>query len=278
MDKITKSLVDSFSSENEIEKQDEFKRFEHFTNYSVLSKHLRTTIALDSVHTGGGNDGAIDGLAIIVNGKLIEDSEELEDIITTANHLDCDLIFVQSKTTDSFKGSEIGSFFFGVKDFLSDEPKLVQNAFLQSVKDLWDAVLARSSYMHNRRPNCWLYYVTTGKWEGDQNLTAVIDSGSNEILDTGLFEEVKCFPLGASEIQKLFHESKNRLSTTISFQQKITLPDIEGVTEAYLGILPYSEFIKLLHDESGRVYNIFDDNVRDFLGDNQVNKKNYSVA
>lgn len=80
----------------------------------------------------------------------------------------------------------------------------------------------------------------------------------------GIFEEVFVDALGASEIQRLFHETKNKLSSTITFQNKITLPDIQGVSEAYLGVLPFIEYLKLVQDENQVIYNIFDDNVRDF--------------
>jgi len=127
--------------------------------------------------------------------------------------------------------------------------------------------------MVNRRPHCRLYYVCTGKWVEDQNLKSIITSGQREIEAIGLFDEVNVSALGASEIQKLYHETKNKLSTTITFQNRVTLPDIAGVKEAYLGVVPFSEFIKLIQDENQTVHSIFDDNVRDFQGENPVNKK-----
>jgi hypothetical protein len=108
---------------------------------------------------------------------------------------------------------------------------------------------------------------------GDQNLQAIIESGQVEIESIGLFDEVSITPNGANEIQKMYHETKNKLSTTITFVSRITLPDIEGVKEAYLGIIPFQEFIKLIQDENQTIHSIFDDNVRDFQGENVVNKK-----
>lgn len=273
MDKITKSLLESFSSDNELNRLAEDKQFEHFVNFSVVSKLHRTTFELDSVYTAGGGDSAIDGLAIIVNGKLITDIEELNDVASESGYIDCDIVFIQSKTSSSFEGSEIGSFVFGVKDFISDQSKLVHNDTLKSFKDIWENIISKSALMVNRRPNCKLYYVTTGKWLDDQNLIAIVNGGKKEVDDSGLFDNVSFSPLGANEIQKLFHETRNKLTATITFQNRITLPDISGVKEAYLGILPYGEFISLVQDENQTIYSIFDDNVRDFQGDNEVNKK-----
>lgn len=273
MDKITKSLLDSFSNDNELNNLTEDKQFEHFVNYSVVSKLHRTSFELDSVHTGGGGDSSIDGLALIVNGKLITDVEELNDIVTESGYIDCDIVFIQSKTSSRFEGSEIGSFIFGVKDFISDQSKLVHNEIVKNIKEIWELIISKSAFMVNRRPNCKLFYVTTGKWTGDTNLVAIAESGKSEIDNSGLFNEVIFSGLGANELQKLFHETKNKLSATITFQNRITLPDISGIKEAYLGILPFLEFISLVQDENQTIYSIFDDNVRDFQGDNEVNKK-----
>lgn len=273
LDKITKSLLDTFAGQFELEKLDEHVQLEHFANYAIISKLNRSTFDLDDIHVGSGGDCAIDGICLVVNGKIITDADELREIVEGPQHLDADVIFIQAKTTSSFSGSDIGSFIHGVKDFLSDAPKLVQNRKIKEARLLWDAVISMSSYMVERRPHCKLFYVCTGKWVGDQNLQAIIDSGTKEIESTGLFDDVIVSPNGANEIQKLYHETKNKLSTTITFVSRITLPDIEGVKEAYLGIVPFQEFIKLIQDENQTIHSIFDDNVRDFQGENIVNKK-----
>lgn len=273
MDKITKSLLDTFSVQNELERLDEPTQFEHFCNYSVVSKLNRSTFELDDIHTGSGGDCAIDGICLVVNGKIVSSQDELREIVEGPGHLDACIIFIQAKTTSSFSGSDIGSFIHGVKDFLSDTPKLVQNEKIRHIKSLWDSVISMSSYMVNRRPHCKLHYICTGKWVNDQNLQAIIESGQVEIETIGLFDEVSITPSGANEIQKLYHETKNKLSTTITFVSRITLPDIEGVKEAYLGIIPFQEFIKLIQDENQTIHSIFDDNVRDFQGENIVNRK-----
>lgn len=273
MDKITKSLLETFSSQNEVETLSEAIRFEHFANFSIISKLFRGSFELDDIHSGAGGDCGVDGIVITVNGRIILDEDELRDVVDDTSHLDADIIFIQTKTSSSFDGAAIGNFIHGVKDFLSDAPQLVQNDKLQKMKVIWESAISMSSYMTNRRPICKLYYVCTGKWQEDQNLKAIINSGKQEIENIGIFEEVSIEPLGASEIQKLFHETKNKLSSTVNFQNRITLPDIGGVKEAYLGVLPFQEYIKLIQDENHNIYSIFDDNVRDFQGENTVNQK-----
>lgn len=273
MDKITGSLLKSFSEQCDLEKLQESTQFEHFSNFSIVSKQFRGSFELDDIHSGSGGDCAIDGLYILVNGRLVSTSDELREIVESSGHLDAEVGFIQTKTSSSFSGADIGSFIHGIKDFLSDEPKLVQNQIIQNKKEVWEEIILMSSYMVNRRPICKMYYSCTGKWVKDQNLIAVIDSGKIEIDNIGIFEDVSFDPLGASEIQKLYHETKNKLSSTITFQNRITLPDIDGVSEGYLGVIPLKEYLKLIQDDNNTIHSIFDDNVRDFQGENSVNKK-----
>lgn len=273
MDKITNSLLESFTKQYELKTLPESVRFEHFCNYAIISKLNRSSFELEDVHTGSGNDCGIDGLVITINGKIINSIDAFTDIAESSSYLDIDITFIQAKTSSSFDGSQLGNFIFGIKDFLSEKPALVQNNTIKELKELWELIFTRSDLMINRRPNARIYYVTTGRWMNDANLLAIIQNGHSEIEQIGIFEKVQILPYGATEIQKLYHETKNKLSTTINFINRITLPDIKEVKEAYLGVIPFEEYIKLIQDENETIHSIFDDNVRDFQGDNEVNKK-----
>ena len=81
MDKITKSILNSFVDQFDLGKYPEDKQFENFVNYCITTKLYRNSFELDDVHTGSGGDAGIDGLFFIVNGKLIIDEDELKDIV-----------------------------------------------------------------------------------------------------------------------------------------------------------------------------------------------------
>lgn len=127
--------------------------------------------------------------------------------------------------------------------------------------------------MTKGKPKLKLSYVTLGKWVDDANLKAVINSGISELESTNLFSEVTCEPIDTSAIHKLYTKTKELSSATITFKDKVTLPDIRDVKESYYGMLPFSEFRKLLVDDNDKIRPIFYDNVRDYLGDNSVNEK-----
>jgi len=271
VDKITSALLETFTEQYELKKLDQSTRFEHFSNFSIFSKLNRSTFDLDDVHTGSGNDCAIDGLAIAINGRLIESVDAFFDFIPQCSFLDIDISFTQAKTSSSFDSAQLLNFAHGVKDFLSDNPKLVQSSKIKESKELWDAILSRSDMMHNRRPIIRLFYVCTGVWTDDIHLVGIIEGIKQEIKNLAIFEEVTITALGALEIQRLYLDTKNKLTTTINFPNRITLPDITGIKEAFLGVIPFPEYLKLIQDENETIYNIFYDNVRDFQGENRVN-------
>jgi hypothetical protein len=273
MDRITKQLVEDFLSLHEIESISPSDDFEIFSNYCVISKEYNRTFDTAEVGIGSGNDTGIDGIAIIVNGYLVTDIEEIQDLIEQNGYLDATYIFIQSKTSSAFESSGINTFLFGVKDFFSESPGLVRNVDVSRFAEMSNYILSNAIHFR-KNPVCKLYYVTTGQWNDDPNHLAVVRAGKKELEDTNIFEEVFFNPIGASDVSKLYRSTKNPNYAEFVFADKITLPDTTGVLEAYYGILPFNEFRKILVDDNGNIRSIFDDNVRDFQGvDNPVNKK-----
>ena len=80
MDVITQSCVKEFLSNNDISSKDDSTDFQVFANFSVLSKEYCPLFDLDDVSVDEGTPG-IDGVAIIVNGKMVNNVEQIEDLI-----------------------------------------------------------------------------------------------------------------------------------------------------------------------------------------------------
>jgi len=182
-------------------------------------------------------------------------------------------IFIQSKTSEGFKTSEIGQFTHGILDFLSETPTIVRNEEIMKFAEISNFIIQHSAHML-QTPTCKVFYVTLGRINQDANIQGRIETGRQDILNTNMFAEVDYQRLGATEICNKYRKTKDAITATINFVSKVTLPSIEGVDEAYIGILPLSEFKKIVKDDNGKVRNVFDDNVRDFQGTgNPVNKK-----
>lgn len=275
MDRITQSFIDELLQTQEITSKGEAKDFEKLANYSIISNEYNKTFDLNYVTIGDGDDTGIDGIAIIVNGLLVETIEEIDDLIERNGSIEVEYIFIQSKTSSNFSSSEINTFIFGVKDFFSTSPKLRRNESLQKFCEISNHIYNNAPKLKTN-PTGKLFYVTTGKWVNDTNLIGIIQSGTEDLESTNLFDSLEIIPIGAKELAKYYRKTKESVSTTITFSNRITIPEISGISEAYIGLLPYKEFLKIVSTEEQNLLNVFEDNVRDFQGEN--NDVNSGIA
>lgn len=274
VDKITKALLDEFATQNQFHKLAEDAQFERFAAHLTIGRLLANSFDTDVTHTGGGDDTGIDAVAVIVNGALVDDEDLVEEFATRNGYLDVTFVFVQADRGPSFEVQKIGSFGFGVLDFFSDKPTLKRNAAIQAASKIMNAVYARSGRLKPGNPVCKLYYVTTGVWRDDQNLEARRQSVISDLQGLKLFREVEFSPIDVERIRRLHQESTNSFSREFQFADCVAAPDIPGVSEAYIGLLPFSQFLSLIQDESGEILrSIFYENVRDWQDFNVVNSE-----
>lgn len=101
MNRILKNHLKKFVTENGLDFLNESDQFERFVNYSVLVNAVVSTIDLDEITTDSGEDG-IDGIAIIVNEKIIISVEEAVQIFSQQNrNNDVEIVFIQAKTSEN---------------------------------------------------------------------------------------------------------------------------------------------------------------------------------
>jgi hypothetical protein len=273
MDRITKSLLEDFSRQYELTDADEDKQFEAFATYLSLSRNYSESIEPASITTGDGGDTGIDGIAILVNGALVNDEDEVRELAEISGFLDVDFIFVQAERSPSFNAGKIGTFGFGVADFFAQKPRLARNDAITNAASIMETAYSFSGKFR-RRPSCRLYYVTTGTWAAEPELVARIDALAQDLRAMEQFDEIRFSPIGANDIQRLYTQTKNSISREITFADRVTIPEIPGVSEAYLGIIPATAFLSLIEDDDGElIRSIFYDNVRDFQGYNPVNSE-----
>ncbi|MHC4055094.1 AIPR family protein [Bradyrhizobium sp. 25ACV] len=272
MNKIVEAILAEFSKDNGIEALPEKDRFEYLTSYLTIRRHFSRALDLNDVVIGDGGDTGIDGLAIIVNGALMTDVDQVQEMLDQNGYLEVTFIFVQAERTAGFDGAKIGTIGNGVQDFFRDVPTMVQNDSVKDAAEIRAAIYNRAPSFR-KRPSCHIYYVTTGKWVDDANLVARRNAETKAISDTEMFETVSFTPYGADDIMRLHTAAKNAVVRTFTWEQKVKVPSIAGVQLAYLGYLPARDFVNLISDDAGDgiVGGIFYDNVRDWQDYNEVN-------
>lgn len=276
MDLVTRNLLESFrSSEALSSNMANDVLFEHFSNFCVVSSEYQETFDIQDVHVGGGNDLQIDGVAIIVNGSLVTSTEEVDDLLNINKQIDAEFIFIQAKSGDNFYGAEISNFFFGIRDIFADEPKLPRGPKLSEKEAVLKHIYTKSAHFRRGNPELKLYYVTTGTWQDDPQLTARVNAEISTLDELNIFTSPPQFiPVDARILQQLHNRSQSVYTATVDFSNRVTLPLVDGVRESYLGYLPVSRYLDAITDDEGNlIRGLFYENVRDYQGENDVNKE-----
>jgi len=272
MDVVTQSLLKEFAESQKIGSLSQSDQFEAFINYIVVSDIYPEEFDFNIVATGQGEFG-VDGIAIIVNDAIVDDEEQLDDIIAHNPVLQIQFLFVQAKTSSSFESGELSKFFQAVLDFFKDKASFQQNERVLELQRIKNRLYDSAAKFVRGLPKVALYYATTGTWTDDKNLCAIRDGFLAQTSALHMFAATSFHPLDATKVQKLYFQTKNAFRVSINFSQNLSLPEIPNVRESYIGLLPISEYLKMITDDDGNVRRrLFFDNIRDFQGDTPVNK------
>lgn len=275
MDSITKSHIDNFITKLGFDNSNsESTKFEHFAVYSLLSQEINANLLksdLEGLSTGSAK--GVDSIAFCINEKLILNSDEVDNFDNQS--IIVDIYFFQSKTTEGFSDSELGSFLDVVIDIFSDSPTYNIPEFENS-KDIYKRILFKhgAQKFTLREVNLFCYYVTLGqKQEQITSLDSTKAIKTEALSRYGLFSKIVIELIDKQTLINKHKKAISPLKATFRFDNKIPLSGIQNVEEAYIGFVSFSEFKNLIMDESqGKLKSLFNDNLRDFLGiENPIN-------
>lgn len=265
MDKITQSMLDSFKLSQNLSIVDPSLLFEYFTNYCVVTNvYGLNDFDCEDITTGPKTQG-IDGVAIIVNQRLVHSVEDIDMLISLNQNILVRFVIIQSKTATSFDNTDISNLFTYSKLFFCDEISIFHTNEMKKFLELKNYIFKKGDKLR-RNPELLLYYITLGSWVNDANLVAAINVGKTTLESTHLFSIVDFTPCGFYEIQTMFRKTKAKLTATFRFEKRITMYSISDDEVGYSGVLPFKEFRKLILEENGAQKPVFEDNIRDYLG------------
>jgi len=271
MNKIIESFLDVHKKEYSIEQFRMETAFEHFINKCIVNKYSSERFDPSDVMTDNGEKG-LDGVAICANGRIIISLDELESIHKESKTLEVKFILIQSKTSENFDGDEIGTFIYGVKSFFATEPlRPKTNEKMENLIAIKNAIYNYSIDMPIS-PVLEMYFVCCGKWNADNGLQSRINLDIQPLKDSQEFSDINFYSYDSEKIITTYKELKKKITRSFQMEKRITFPAIEGVKQAFLGLVKCKNFISILTDSDGNMLtNIFEDNVRDFQGYNTVN-------
>ena len=278
MNRIIETQMNQFCDNFQISRNKDIAvRFEHFVNYCVFlnacpSAYDTTRDAYLEVHTGSGGDSGIDGVLILINDTPVFSCEEVKNLIENKKHksLEVEFIFTQAKTSSCFDSGEMLKTREGVLKFFSSEK--MKEGKLDKFKEIQELIYSHSICFHEN-PKCYIYYVTTGKWEKDPNLSALVEDAKKALLNTDLFSNADFIPVDNNSLQKLFKNLSTTITKQINFEKKQSFPQIKGTSQSFIGLVEGKDFVELISIDGRLNKTVFYENVRAFLGENSVNKE-----
>lgn len=272
-DQILKSYVDGFCSNYGIEKLKDSEQFEHFVNFCVTSKQYPRDFDFDKLSVGGSDDIGLDGAAFIVNGNIVQSPEEITYLLEKNGYLDVSFVFIQTKKSQKFKGDQVGTIVFGIKSFFDDVASIPENNEIKNLRLIKDEIYKNTLYLEDA-PRLNIFFATTGEWKEPEHITGRVSRELRDLDDKKLFSKIDFHYYDADKLKQAYREINRKTVKEINFSNYVSLPDIDGVRQAFVGSIPVKEYIKLISDSENKLQkNLFEDNVRDFQGKNKVNRE-----
>lgn len=278
-DLILKSYFAKFCDSWEIHfksEQEEASAFEKFVNYSVLSKDDSSAFIgnpdlLDFCCTGGGDDAKLDGVGIKINGRIVGNTDDIDQIVNNSRKIDVEFFIIQSKERSDFDSAEFNTFGIGVQNFFS-MPNLPESDAVKALRALKDYIYNETSVIKKLEdnPSVSVFYVFCGTKPEDRHTTgivSIVEENLRKCPDS--LGKVNVSILGSKELTTLCKEIDNDYDAELNVCDIIPLSvrDNSLIKKAYTFTCDAIELLKLLKKDDDSIRrSLFNDNVRDYLG------------
>ena len=253
MHRITKSHLESFSKSYGYNNLDESTQFEYFVNYVVLAPRISNSYELEDVTTDKGDDG-VDGIALIIDEELVISDEDTVTIFQSGKkNRDVDIVFTQSKTSESFDLGDFLKFKESILRFLTADKYESNDSVQNNSRSAFDVVMKNVPKIRNGKPNIIARYVTTGIYRKPDALETAKNDFCNQLGELGFFSSVDIEFLGRDEVTALWINTYESVSAEIPMFSSAALPPIHGIDEAYLTVVKAKDLVNNLLMKSNQL-------------------------
>lgn len=282
LNKILQGMLNDFKKDYIFESLGESREFEYMVNYLLVTKFHPDAFNdkgdLDGVVVDEKSQFGLDAIAFVINGNLVLSKDDIS-MYAKSKKLDVDILFIQTKIEEKCETGDLLKTIQATKNFLINFDAITEkNDNILNAKDIYEELFDFKNYRYctSQSPKCHIYYVTAAN-EWDKKLVNNISCTGREEIITSVsdIKSVDIQVLGREYIMDAYNERKNNIAVQISLKNCITLEQINGVNEAYIGYLTGDDYLRIICDKNGDLRRrIFYENVRDYQGiENSVNKE-----
>ncbi|MGX7824630.1 AIPR family protein [Actinokineospora sp. 24-640] len=275
MERIISGLVEEFQKDYALAELSESEAFEAFAAYCVLSSYYEDEFNPDEFRTGGGNDLGIDAVGILLNGDLLQDAADVRAYIERTRRLDVRIVVIQAKTSAGFETKVISDLADNLSHIATAGALAYQaSTDIENLRSCLEAVYGNIAKLSGALPELHVHYVTTGDQVADM-VAMKAQSAQQRLAKLGRFDVVEFHCVTKDELRALYRRATTKVTVQFPMPKKVPLPKVPQVEQALLGLLSARDLVtKILSDDSGRLRKtLFHGNVRDYLGDNAVNRE-----
>lgn len=251
-----------------------------FELYTLSLLNKKTNLTADDLRNSivdGSKDGGIDAFQIIVDDQSIDSEEEIGEIkITETSNLR--IVIGQIKNTQHFAESIVDKMFISMdtiwnldasNQLLLEQfnPQLVEK--IEIFRVLWKKAIVKSASI-----NIQFYYACVSNKINESDTFKLKKEKIIEQAKSKVRTAIVSFDLFSAEELITIHSQKNELKLELKFKEQPSPIDYNGVNIGYIGVVKIPDYFDFITDETGNLREaIFEENVRHYQGEVDVNKK-----
>lgn len=280
LEPVINAKFKKFREQMELNKIPDGVAFEQYVNFSIIKSHQPDAFNGDSelfnkINIGGFEDMGIDGIGIKINGIFIRDLDEAKDLVSKFPRLEIEFIFIQSKYKSNFDKGEFNNFVDGVREFLAEKQRQPHSDEIKDLIRIKDYLISdKAVFKWEDNPSIRLYYVVMGKWHDSKHQLALAEQLKEDIGRLNTYKEPFVHFIDLLGFKSILDSNDNNFEVVLNSIDTMPLTSVEGVDNSCFLMCYASELNKLLTTNEGIIRkSLFDDNVRDFQGDNNINSE-----
>ena len=241
--------------------------FEIYVAAQVLKDFDLSDEEVESGLVGNGGDGGIDCIYTFANGELIQEDFDYDPL---KKNVLIEVVIIQSKTSESFGEESMNKFVAVTRDMFDlarplDDFKSVYNEGFRSAVEVFRRLYTGTASRFPRLLFRYIYATRGDSRSVHPNVTRKADELQAALKNLFSSAKFEFSFLGASDLLNLA-----RRQPITSYEMEIT--ESLSAKDGYISLVRLVEFFKFVCDESGQLRkSLFDANVRDYQGSNQVN-------
>ena len=245
--------------------------FELFCAEQILKDYDLSTPEIESGIIGGGGDGGIDGFYLFVNQELAQDDFDISSVKKGAK---IELVLIQAKLEGGFKETPVERFItfseciFNLGKEVSDFEEIFNRDVLNAIvlfRKIYESSLTKKIKLEVTFCYCTKGVRIEGNVLGKKDI--LINSASKHFSDASF--EFKFF--GSPELLAEYRREPEKTFSLKLAENPVSVANQVGCFVALVNLSDYFSFI--INDRGNLRRDIFEANVRDYQGGNEVNKQ-----